>query len=44
MEILLVEDNLTIIKGLEYSFQKENYTLNIAINIKQAIKIINSKK
>lgn len=44
MEILLIEDNLTIIKGLEYSFQKENYTLNIAINIKQAIKIINSKK
>lgn len=27
MNILLVEDNLTIIKGLKYSFEKNNYNL-----------------
>lgn len=44
MEILLVEDNLTIIKGLEYSFKQENYNLNIATNLKQAINILKDKK
>lgn len=44
MEILLVEDNLTIVKGLEYSFKQENYNLNIATNLKQAIKLIEDKK
>ena len=44
MEILLVEDNLTIVKGLEYSFKKENYNLIIATNLKQATKIIEDNK
>lgn len=44
MEILLVEDNLVIVKGLEYSFKQENYNLNVATNLKQAIKIIEGKK
>lgn len=44
MEILLVEDNLVIVKGLEYSFKQENYNLSIATNLKQASKIIEDKK
>lgn len=44
MEILLVEDNLVIVKGLEYSFKQENYELNVAPNLEQASKIIKSKK
>ena len=44
MEILLVEDSLAIIKGLEYSFKQENYNLSIATNLKQATKIIVDKK
>lgn len=44
MEILLIEDNLTIVKGLEYSFKQENYNLNIATNLKQASEIIKDKK
>lgn len=44
MEILLVEDNLVIVKGLEYSFKQENYELNVATNLEQASKIIKSKK
>lgn len=44
MEILLIEDNLSIIKGLEYSFKTENYKFNAATNIADAIKVIDSKK
>lgn len=44
MEILLVEDNLVIVKGLEYSFKQERYNLNVATNLKQASKIIEDKK
>ena len=44
MEILLVEDSLVIVKGLEYSFKQENYNLNVATNLKQATKIIKDKK
>lgn len=44
MEILLIEDNLTIVKGLEYSFKQENYNLNIATDLKQAYQIIKNKK
>lgn len=44
MEILLIEDNLTIVKGLEYSFKQEKYNLNIATNLKQAIQIIKDNK
>lgn len=38
MNILLVEDNLTIIKGLKYSFEKNDYNLICKTNIKDAIK------
>lgn len=44
MEILLIEDNLTIVKGLEYSFKQENYNLNVATDLKQAYQIIKNKK
>lgn len=44
MEILLIEDNLGIAKGLEYSFKKEKYNLNVATNLKQATNIIKNKQ
>lgn len=44
MEILLIEDNLSIVKGLEYSFKQENYNLNTATNLKQATQIIKDRK
>ena len=44
MEILLVEDSLVIVKGLEYFFKQENYNLNVATNLKQATEIIEDKK
>lgn len=34
MNILLVEDNISIIKGLKYSFEKNNYILTYKTNIK----------
>ena len=40
MNILLVEDNLTIIKGLKYSFEKNDYNLIYKTNIKDAIKLL----
>lgn len=36
MNILLVEDNETIIKGLAYSFEKNKYSLVYKTNIKEA--------
>ena len=36
MKILLIEDNLTIAKGLLYSFKQNNYELIHASNIKEA--------
>lgn len=44
MEILLVEDNLTIVKGLQYSFKQEKYNLNVATDLKQANQIIEENK
>lgn len=44
MGILLVEDNLTIAKGLEYFFKQESYNLIVAINLKQAAKVIEDNK
>jgi DNA-binding response OmpR family regulator len=43
MNILLVEDNHTIIKGLKYSFDKNNYKLTYTTTIKEAINYLNSK-
>lgn len=34
MNILLVEDNTSIIKGLKYSFEKNNYNLTYKTNVK----------
>ncbi|MDD6224129.1 MAG: response regulator transcription factor [bacterium] len=36
MKILLVEDNLTIIKGLKYTFEKNNYILTYKTSINDA--------
>ncbi len=41
MNILLVEDNLSIIKGLIYSFQKNNYNLIYKTNIKSTLEYLN---
>ena len=40
MNILLVEDNKTIIKGLKYSFEKNDYNLIYKTNIKDARKLL----
>ena len=37
MNILLVEDNLNIIKGLKYSFEKNNYNLIYKTSLKATI-------
>ena len=37
MNILLVEDNLSIIKGLEYAFLKNNYNFSYKTNVKDTI-------
>lgn len=44
MEILLIEDNLNIVKGLEYLFKQENYNLNIATNLRKATQMIKERK
>ncbi len=36
MNILLIEDNLSIIKGLAYSFEKNKYNLIFKTNVKEA--------
>ena len=44
MEILLVEDNEAIVKGLEYYFKINNYQFHSVNNIKEASNyLINSK-
>ncbi len=40
MNILLVEDNLTIVKGLEYTFKKNNYILNYKTTFYEAKKYL----
>ena len=42
MDILLIEDNLAIIKGLTYSLKKNNFKLFTKTNIKDSIPFINS--
>ena len=41
MNILLVEDNLLIIKGLSYAFEKNNYNLISKTNTKDTIDYLN---
>lgn len=42
MNILLVEDNLTLIKGLKYSLEKSNYIITYKTNINDSIQYINN--
>jgi DNA-binding response OmpR family regulator len=42
MNILLVEDNLTIIKGLKYTLDKNNYKLTYTTTIKDTINYLNN--
>ena len=42
MNILLVEDNIIIIKGLEYFFENNNYKLTYKMNVKDTLDYINS--
>ena len=41
MNILLIEDNLSIIKGLKYSLEKNNYVLTYATNVRDSINLLN---
>lgn len=42
MNIMLVEDNPTIIKGLKYSFEKNNYNLVSVTDISSTVKYLQS--
>lgn len=42
MHILLVEDNITIIKGLSYALEMNNYEVDSKINIKDTIAYLES--
>ena len=42
MNIFLVEDNVTIVKGLKYSFEKNNYNIVYKTSIEEAETYINS--
>ncbi len=44
MNILLVEDNLSIAEGLKFSFEKNNYKFAYVENIKQAKEYLERKK
>jgi len=44
MNILLIEDNENIIKGLEYSFSKENIPIKSCTNIKDAEEYLNRER
>ena len=43
MNILLIEDNLNIIKGLKYTLEKNNYQLNFLTTIKEATDFLKVK-
>ena len=44
MDILLVEDNASIAKGLEYSFKQNNYNLIVKNNLKDTITFLENNK
>lgn len=44
MQVLLVEDNFNIAKGLVYSLKQKGYEVIHAENVKNAIKIVDSEK
>lgn len=39
--LLLVEDDLTIVSGLKYALEQQNYTVDVAITIKEAHELFN---
>lgn len=44
MNILFIEDNLNIIKGIEYLFKQSNYNIITKTNIKESIEFLKNKK
>ena len=42
MNILLIEDNLTIVKGLKYSLERNNYNVVYKTNIKESIEYLDN--
>lgn len=44
MNILLVEDNLTIVKGLKYAFEKENFNFYNVGSVNETISFIDNNK
>lgn len=42
MNILLVEDNLSIIKGLQYSFELNKYEFNYVVSVKDTINFLDN--
>lgn len=44
MQIMLVEDNELIAKGLKYSLEQKEYKIKHAINIKEALDVIKNSK
>ena len=44
MSILLIEDNITISKGLQYFFEKSGFNMDISNTISNAIEKIENKK
>ena len=44
MDILLIEDNITIAKALKYSFDKNGYNLEFKTSLKEAKKYISNNK
>lgn len=44
MKVLLVEDNLSIAKGLIYAFKQNEYEVNYAQNIKEAENMLKAEK
>lgn len=44
MNILLIEDNITITKGLKYSFDKNGYTIEFKTSVKEAKEYINNNE
>lgn len=44
MKILLIEDNTTIIKGLKYSLEKNNYKMDYTTCVESSIDYLNNNK
>ena len=44
MNILLIEDNMTIIKGLKYNLESNNYLVTYKLTVKDGEEYINNNK